>query len=548
MLTETQITGPLAKVVAARCAGLTAVSLPASLDRHIQDALVEVRGVVQAERCVFLGGSPGEKLAWMLGAADAENRLWSGENSFAARFPYMFAQLCGGQQPLDTVRLEDVPPGEKDWEAAAAMGIRAMLALAVHDADGYSHCLVIQSAHERQWATTDVCLLQELTRAFVNALARQRLAEARKMEAQHVDVLELVGAILWRADARTLQTTFVSREVQAILGYPVEMWINVPGFWRDHIHPDDRAWVESFTAAAIAEHRPHDFEYRMFVADGRVVWLRNIVKVIVEHGQAAALIGVTTDITTRKRAEFDAAQLRHQLTHASRVTVLGELAATLAHELNQPLGAIVSNAETALLDAALHTPPTAGLRSLLQDIERDAQRAAQIVRRVRLMLQRQEPERDWFDLERVTSAVMAIVSPLADSRHIDVKVQLEPGLRLHGDVVQVQQLLLNLLLNAVDAVADEVESRRQIRVDGALHGAAVLLSVHDSGRGIPPEALPRLFEPFFTTRRDGLGMGLAICKTIVEAHGGHIAVANHPAGGASVTLTFPLPDGGRRDE
>ncbi len=529
-------------------ARLTGARLPADLDDYIEQALRELLGFFHADRCALLGGSPDEHLSWVTCAAsgDAADATLGGVD-FAAAFPWHFARLCAAAEPLAFVRLADLPAeAEQDRRSAERMGIRSMLALAIRGDGAAPHCLLIQSLRDGgRWPEPYVARLPVLAQVLVNALERQRVEETRQVESRHADVLESVGAILWRAEPRTFQTTFVSREAEAILGYPIESWVRVPGFWRDHVHPDDRAWVEAFSGAAVQERRNHDFEYRMIVADGRTVWLRNIVKVIVADGEPVSLIGVTVDITKRKRAEFEAEQLRHQLTHAGRVTSLGELAATLAHELNQPLGALVSNAEAARMSLDRKKPDATRLRGIVEDIERDAQRAGAIVHRVRALLQKQASEVKPIDAAGLVVAVVGLARPLAQSRQIELATELQPALPSYGDAVQIQQVLLNLILNAMDAVADQPRGRRHVIVRGVHCGSDVRITVSDTGKGIPAEALPHVFDPFFTTRPAGMGMGLAICRSIVEAHGGRIQVENNPAGGAAVHFT--LPSGGGRD-
>ena len=543
-LTDVQRQLQFEAFVSDSAARLTEVHLPPALEQHIGTALQRVVEFFGAHHCALFGGAPGERVSWITCEAHGGEPAWpEGASNYAAAFPWQFAHLCAATSPVVVVQLADVPrDAEQDWQTAESLGIRSMLGIGIHPAEGDPHCLVIQSLHDDICPASYVSRLVVLTQVFVNALNRQRLERTRLVSAQHSDVLQSIGALLWRADAHTLQTTFVSNEAEAILGYPGETWIKVPGFWRDHIHPDDRAWVEAYTARAIQEQRMHDFEYRMVVANGRIVWLRNIVKVLVEGGKPVALVGASVDITARKRAEFEVAQLREQLARAMRVTSIGELTATLAHELNQPLGAMVSNAETAQMHLTAVPPVIESLRAILDDITRDAHRAADIVQRVRLMLQQQAFEMKPVDADQLVHAVVGLVRPLTESRHIDVAVTLEPWLELHADSVQIQQVLLNLLLNAIDAVRDRPEDARRIIVQGARHGSEIELSVSDTGRGVPTEALPRLFEPFFTTRVGGLGMGLPICKTIVEAHGGTIEILNNPAAGATVRFTLRAAD------
>lgn len=336
----------------AECAARFTAPQPSAADRAIEAVLGELLALAGADRCALVGGTPAGRLSWITCAAYGDPDVPSfGDMNFAVVFPWHFEQVLERGQPVSFARAEDLPAAaDVDRRTAASMGVRSMITVPARDGHGRSHYLLVQWLR-RDGAGFDALAtrLPLLTRVLVNALDRERAEQVRQVETRHEDLLEKVGAIVWHADARTFQTTFVSREAEAILGYPVESWVRVPGFWLDHLHPDDRDWVTEFTRKRVGEQRAHDFEYRMIVADGRTVWLRNIVKVIVQDGVTTGLVGLTVDVTKRKQAEFEAARLRYQLTLANRVTSLGELAATLAHELNQPLGAIVSNAESARL-------------------------------------------------------------------------------------------------------------------------------------------------------------------------------------------------------
>jgi len=533
----------------ADCAArFTAALAPEDLDRELERGLRELLDVLQADRCALIGGNPCDGPAWLTTEAcgDGIDNPFAGVN-FAASFPWIFRRSCGQRQPIAVARLAELPPeAERDRQSAMAMGVRSFLMLPVPGHEANPHCLMLQAVREeRAWPAAWIERLQMLAGVFVNALERKVADETRQqIETRHGDLLKLASAILWRGDPRTFQTTFVSKEAETILGYPVESWLKVPNFWRDHIHPDDRAWVVAFSAKATEQHRKHDFEYRMVVADGRVVWLRNIVNVLVEKGQPTELVGVTVDVTERKRAEFETAHLRHELAHAGRVTMLGELAATLAHELNQPLGAIVSNAETARL--LVNAVPRAAddLRLILDDIVQDGHRAGEIVHHARLLLQKKVVEAGPLDVRSLVDGVVELTRSLTLARHIVLTVEVAPGLPdACGDAVQIQQVLLNLILNAMEALADTAPNVRHIVIRAALHGAASIeLSVADSGSGIPEERLPHVFDHFFTTKSTGMGMGLAICRTIVRAHGGDIRAENNPDGGATVRFTLPLYD------
>jgi PAS domain-containing protein len=226
----------------ADCAArFAAVQLPADLEHQIELALRELAKFFHADRCAILGGAPGEGLSWITCAAyaDSVGRPF-GQMNFAAAFPWHFKTLCGGARPLSVETFADLPlEAQTDRQSAEAMGIRSMLTVPVHSPEGGAHCLVIQALRDEcGWPAAYVPRLSVLTGVFVNALIRKRIEEARRAGHRHEDLLESVGAILWRADARTFQTTFVSKEAEAILGYPVESWAR--GSDRRHHSPQTR--------------------------------------------------------------------------------------------------------------------------------------------------------------------------------------------------------------------------------------------------------------------------------------------------------------------
>ena len=259
-----------------------------------------------------------------------------------------------------------------------------------------------------------------------------------------------------------------------------------------------------------------------------------------EHGIKGAS-AIARDITERKRAELETLQHRSELAHLSRVAMLGELSGSLAHELNQPLGAILRNAEAAELFLQDSSPDLEELRAILADIRKDDQRAGAVIHRMRSMLKRREVEHDLLDLNPLVSEVISLVRPEVDSRKQQLTLKAASTLpRVLGDRVQLQQVLLNLLLNAMDAVNDSAPHRRLVTVRVQPLGTRVEVCVSDTGHGIPADKLDHLFEPFFTTKPNGMGMGLAISRTIMKSHGGSIRAENDPDGGATFYFSLPV--------
>jgi PAS domain S-box-containing protein len=245
------------------------------------------------------------------------------------------------------------------------------------------------------------------------------------------------------------------------------------------------------------------------------------------------------DITSQERSRLEAERLRRDLTHAGRVTTMGEMAAALAHELNQPLTAILSNAHAGERYLTRAEPPLDEIREILQDVVGDARRAGEVIQRLRSLLRKEETRFLPLDVNQVTREVAALLRTDAVLRDLVIDLDLAPDLpSVRGDRVQIQQVLLNLLLNGMEAIGSHGEGRRVVirtlQADGA-----VCVSVRDQGPGIPGDMLSRIFETFYTTKPDGMGMGLAISRSIVEAHGGRIWAENNPDRGATFSLTLP---------
>jgi signal transduction histidine kinase len=248
----------------------------------------------------------------------------------------------------------------------------------------------------------------------------------------------------------------------------------------------------------------------------------------------------------RHVAEVEARRHLATMTHLARLASMGELTASLAHELHQPLGAILRNAEAAALLLASGSAHVDELREIVEDIRKEDRRATEIIRRMRTLLRKQDLHEEQVDLNEIARETVGLISADAVSQGVRVEVDLQPSpASVAGDRVHLQQALLNLVLNGMDAMRDTPSEGRRLVVAVVATNGHADVSVRDHGHGIPAGAMKQLFEPFYTTKKDGMGMGLSIVRSIIEAHSGWIGAENNVDGGATVRFSVPLRHGGK---
>jgi len=268
--------------------------------------------------------------------------------------------------------------------------------------------------------------------------------------------------------------------------------------------------------------------------------------------QPDRVVAFALDLTERKRAEAEAhkserryREVEMELAHANRIATMGQLTASIAHEVKQPIAATVTNAQAALRCLGPQTLDLNEARQILDDIVKDGNRAAEVINRIRDFVKKAPPRRDRWEINGSIREVLELASGEAVKNCISVQTELADGLPLiRGDRIQLQQVMLNLIINAVEAMSGVGEGSRELLISsGKVEPDGVLVTVRDSGPGLPPATLDRLFESFYTTKPSGFGLGLSICRSIVEAHGGRLwASANVPRG-AIFQFTLPVVEG-----
>jgi two-component system, LuxR family, sensor kinase FixL len=315
------------------------------------------------------------------------------------------------------------------------------------------------------------------------------------------------------------------------------------------LHPDDRDSVQEALAEAFRSDGRYEAEHRVLLPDGQMRWIASQGRVEFDgYGQPIRFQGVSLDITHNKEAEIQAQEHRNEVAHLMRVASIGELSAALAHELNQPLTAILSNAQAAQLLLARGDVDLEGIRDILRDIVTDDQRAGDVISRLRNLLKKSEFQPQELNANDLIGEVLKLMSHELTARAVRVVTEFTADLpTILGDRVQLQQVLINLILNANDAMSLEEENARTLTLSSnRIENHCVQISVTDTGSGIPPGDEEKVFEPYHTTKAQGLGLGLSLSRSIIRAHGGRLWAENHATGGATFHFAIPECSGGTR--
>jgi signal transduction histidine kinase len=365
-----------------------------------------------------------------------------------------------------------------------------------------------------------------------------RRSAAFLAEAQH---LSSTGSFAWRvADDAISWSDQLYRIFEFDPGIPVSLELI-----GTRVHPDDLHMLGDMIDRVRGEGRDFEYEHRLLMPDGSVKYLTLVAHATRDHAGRLEYIGAAQDVTQQRLSEQALGKARSELAHVARVTTLGALTASIAHEVNQPLSGIITNASTCLRMLAADPPNVDGARETARRTIRDGNRASEVITRLRGLFTRRDAATEPVDLNEAAREVMALsMSELQQSRAV-VRAELADDLpAVVGDRVQLQQVILNLLLNAADAMRAVEDRARQLVVRTEMDGSdAVRLAVQDAGQGIETANAERLFEAFYTTKQGGMGIGLSVSRSIIESHHGRLWAVPNDGPGATFAFTVPCRPG-----
>jgi len=514
-------------------------------DTLLRDVDVCLRDLMQffaVDQCGIMEIQPDPRQARLRYVVSRENVQRAPTTvEYGVLFPWTHAKNVFERQRVVLARMEDLPAdATTDRASAAALGLQSLITVPVGAGLRVTHvlCLTGTSPFGQPWPESILSRLQMVAETFLAVLTRHSTEEALQLSEHNLAEAQRIAGIGSYVTNYRDKTNAGSVEANRILG---RVLAGGASSLLDCVHPDDLPRVWEAGAQALAHRSPVlEIEYRIVRPDGVVRTIRSRTETTyTQDGAPLRTLGTLWDVSELRAAEQESQRLRVELRHADRAAHAGALTASLSHELNQPLTGILANAQAGLRMLGQHDP--ASMRDVLEAIVRDDKRAAAVVDNLRLLLRREEPPRSAFDIGQACDDVVVLFRAELDARHVQLKNRLDKGYIVVGVRTQIQQVMLNLLSNALRALQDRPETERRLTLRLVrVADKAVEVHVSDSGSGIRDDHFDRIFDPFFTTRGEGLGMGLAISRSIVASHGGKITAQKNRDGGATFRFSLPM--------
>ena len=522
--------------------------LPEKVDHEIETGLDEVVDTMKLDHWVFFELSTNgaslrvtQKMQ-RLGADTAPLPLSK------QQLPWLSEQISQGNSVVLPDLAENLPAeAHTEKEFFRDFGINSALAFPFSQTAGATRAILYASAsRQRKWSAEIIHDLHSIGQIFASALARKEADESlRESEATISLAAQSANLGLWSRDMQTGKI-WATERTRTLYGFSAEAQVTF-GRFLESLHSDDRSSTEKAIAEAIADRCDYNVVHRVVRADGTERWIAARGRAIYgATGEPLKMMGASFDISERRQRALEIEGHRQELAHLGRVALMGEMATSLAHELNQPLTAIVTNAAAGQRFLGRGVIDAREMHELLLDIALDGERAGKIIRGIREMVRKGNTTRVPVDMNQVVKDVVRLTHSDAVRNGCVLVTELDSQLPpVEADAIQLQQVLLNLILNAFDAMQETALNRRRVVLStGSLatssgaHGV-VRTTVRDFGTGFSDKAYQRIFEHFFSTKKDGLGMGLAIARSIVESFGGVLDATNAIDGGAIFHFTLP---------
>ena len=525
------------------------IRLPADqIDSKIRQSLARVGSLLKADRA-FVFRFNWEKTCFVV------SHMWEAEGTvpdpvvrgaIVKEFvPWVYDMLISGQEiVIPYIEKLTEYNAIKEYEYCRQTGIRSFLTIPVQVADAPLCAIGLDAIRfQRSWSADVRDRLRLIGEIFANAIERQH-SEKRIRAAEWKFKTMADYTYDWEYWQRTDGSlAYVSPSCQRISGYSPKQFISEPELIEHVIVPEDQGLWKAHRCAIKQQTEANELiQFRIMRPDGAIRWIEHACQpVFGEKGEALGIRVSNRDITQREQLRSESQQLQSDLAHVDRVVTISAMTSAMAHEINQPLAAIRSYAQAALRFLNAETSDPENIRKALEGIVADNKRASAVVNRLRDLVKKKQVQKEIISINQIINEVIMLLNSELVMRNTTIETDLDPSSpTLHGDSIQIQQIVMNLLTNAMDAMDDSPVGKRFIKIHSRADADnKIKVSIADHGKGIDPEKLKNIFLPFHTTKAKGLGLGLAISMSIVNAHNGSLSAGNNSHGGATFVVTLP---------